>query len=255
MQHVFTLFRRELASYFLGPMAFLILLAFQVIAWMNFWTLVDDLSANPSAVGMVRDPMNVYISGSPAFWIGVFVAIPALTMRLIAEERRSGSLELLLTAPVTETQVVVAKWLAGVVMFAVLIVPFLIYLPLLYFQAKYYFDVGPLVSLLIGLLSMGMMLVSIGLFYSSLTRNQIIAAVLSFTTCFMLVVATQVAMTYALATRRQALAEASQFVSLVYQVGTFGSGQLDVRYLALHASVAVVMLYLTVKVLEYRRES
>ena len=61
--------------------------------------------------------MNTYIPGSPAFWIAVMVSIPLLTMRLFAEERRQGTIEALLTVPVTETEVVVAKWLAGVIMY------------------------------------------------------------------------------------------------------------------------------------------
>ena len=257
MRHVPTLFFRELASYFLAPMAFLIVLAFQAIAWLNFWTLVDELARNGQAYSGLRDPLNTYITGSPAFWMGLLVAIPALTMRLIAEERRSGTIEQLLTAPVTEAEVVVSKWLAGVVMYLDgLLLPFAsrIYLPFLYYQGMYHFDVGPVIALGIGLASMGMMLVALGLFFSSLTRNQIVAAVLTFATIFLLIVLVQAGYAYAMF-RRASWAEGLQFVSVVHQVNTFGAGQLDLRFLALHISASVMMLYLTVKVLEYRRES
>jgi gliding motility-associated transport system permease protein len=253
MRHVPTLLRRELAGYFLGPMAFLILLAFQAIAWLNFWSLVDELARNAQVYSGMRDPLNSYVTGSPAFWMGLFVAIPVLTMRLVAEERRSGTIEQLLTAPVTETEVVVSKWLAGVVMYLFLLLPFALYLPVLYYQAKYYFDVGPVISLGVGLTSMGAMFVAIGLFFSSMTRNQIVSAVLTFATVFLLIVVTQAGYAYAMF-RRSNWAEAIQFVSVVHQVNTFGSGQLDLRFLALHLSTSVLMLYLTVKVLEYRRE-
>ena len=253
MRHVPTLLRRELASYFLGPMAFLIFLAFQAIAWLNFWTLVDELSRNGQSFSGLRDPLNTYVSGSPQFWIGLLVAIPVLTMRLLAEERRSGTIEQLLTAPVTETEVVVSKWLAGVIMYLALLVPFALYLPFLYYQAKFYFDVGPVISLGIGLTSMGMMLVAIGLFFSSLTRNQIVSAVLTFAAVFLLIVLTQAGYAFALF-RRSSWAEAILFVSVYHQVMTFASGQLDLRFLALHLSAAVLLLYLTVKILEYRRE-
>ena len=69
MRHVFTLLARELAAIFLGPMAYLVLLAFQFIAAVNFWDLVDILSAPRSELSSLRDPINTYISGSPAFWI------------------------------------------------------------------------------------------------------------------------------------------------------------------------------------------
>ena len=144
MRHISTLLNRELGAYFLGPMAYLVLLAFQVIAFLNFWELVDALSEPQRELSSLRDPMTTYIAGSPAFWLAILVAVPMLTMRLLAEERRSGTIETLLTLPVTETEVVVAKWLGGVVMYCVLLVPFALYLPFLYYQAKFDFDLGPL---------------------------------------------------------------------------------------------------------------
>jgi ABC-2 type transport system permease protein len=252
MRHVPTLLRRELGAYFLGPMAFLIVLAFQVIAWFNFWQLVDNLSRPQQSLSSLRDPMNSYISGSTPFWILLLVALPALTMRLVAEERRSGTIETLLTVPVTETEIVLAKWLAGVVMYLVLLVPFAIYLPFLYYQARFYFDVGPLLTLGIGLTTIGMMFVAIGLFFSALTRNQIIAAIWTFVVLFLLLLLTL--LVYYVAAERQAgWADAVRFVALLYQVQSFGSGQLDLRFLTLHLSVCAFMLYLTVKILEYRR--
>ncbi len=254
MRHVPTLLRRELAAYFLGPMAFLIFLAFQAIAWLNFRTLVDDLARNSQSFSGLDDPMNAYISGSLPFWIGLLVAVPLLTMRLLAEERRSGTIEQLLTAPVTEAEVVVAKWLAGTAMYLGLLVPFALYLPFLYYQGHYRFDLGPVASLAVGLTSIGMMLVAIGLFFSALTRNQVVAAVLTFATIFLLVFASRAAYASALQ-YRASWAGAMAFLSVIDQVGRFGSGQLDLRFLAVHLSVAVPLLYLTAKALQYRRES
>ncbi len=254
MRHVPTLLRRELGAYFLSPIAFLILLAFQAIAWFNFAELVDNLVRNARAFSTLRDPLNTYISGSVPFWIGLLVAVPALTMRLVAEERRSGTIEPLMTAPVTESEVVIAKWLAGVVMYLALLAPFALYLPFLYHQAKYYFDLGPVAALGIGLATMGMMFVAIGLFFSALTRNQIVAAIWTFAALFFLILLTTAAHRYA-TIRRASWADAMQFVSVLDQLNTFGAGQLDVRFLALHLSVCALMLYLTVKVLQYRREA
>jgi ABC-2 type transport system permease protein len=252
MRHVPTLLRRELGAYFLGPMAFLILLAFQFVAWLNFWELVDSLSRPQQAFSSLRDPLNNYISGSTPFWIALLVAIPALTMRLIAEERRSGTIETLLTVPVTEAEVVVAKWLAGVVMYLILLLPFAIYLPFLYYQAHFRFDPGPIAALSIGLTTLGMMFVSIGLFFSALTRNQIIAAIWTFVALFLLILLTLLGYSYALE-RQAPWADAVRFMAVLYQVQSFGTGQLDLRYIALHLSVAAFMLYATVKVLESRR--
>jgi ABC-2 type transport system permease protein len=251
MRHVFTLLGRELAAYFLGPMAYLVLLAFQLIAALNFWDLVDVLGTARGELSSLRDPMNTYISGSPAFWIAVMVAIPLLTMRLFAEERRSGTIEALLTLPVTETEVVVAKWLAGVIMFCALLVPFFLYLPFLHYQAKYDFDLGPIMSLCVGLTTMGMMLISIGLFLSSLTRNQIIAAIWTFIVLLVLIVLFAIAYLFA-AQQHFAWADGLRFVAVLYQIQSFGQGLLDFRYIAVQLSVCVFMLSLTVRVLEMR---
>lgn len=252
MRHTPTLVRRELGAYFLSPMAFLILLAFQVIAWFNFWELVDGLNRRQQSFSSLRDPLNNYLAQSIPFWIGLLVAIPALTMRLLAEEKRSGTIETLLTVPVTEAEIVVSKWIAGVVMYLVLLLPFAIYLPFLYYQAKFYFDPGPLISLSLGLTTLGMMFVAIGLFFSSLTRNQIIAAIWTFAVLFLFVFMTLLLYFYA-AGQRLEWAEGIRFVAVLLQVQSFGMGRFDLRYVALHLSVSIFMLYLTVKVLEFRR--
>ena len=252
MRHVPTLLARELGAYFLGPMAYLVLLAFQVIAFLNFWELVDMLSQPQREFSSLRDPMNTYISGSRPFWFAVLVAVPALTMRLIAEERRSGTIETLLTLPVTETEIVLAKWLAGVLMYLALLVPFALYLPFLYFQAKFYFDLGPLVTLGIGLTTMGMMFVAIGLFFSALTGNQIVAAIWTFVVLFLLVVLTLLLYSTGPASRRHGPRPFASCRS-TSRSRAFGQGQLDLRTIALHLSVCVFALYMTVKILEIRR--
>lgn len=251
MRHVLPLLTRELAAYFLGPMAYLVLLAFQFIAVLNFWELVDTLSTPQRELSSLRDPMTTYISGSPAFWIAILMAVPMLTMRLFAEERKSGTIEALLTVPVTETEVVVAKWLAGVLMYCALLVPFALYLPFLYFQAKFAFDIGPVLTLGLGLTTMGMMFIAIGLLLSALTRNQIIAAIWTFVVLFVLVVIFPVAYLFA-ARQHAAWADGIRFVAVLFQIQNFALGQLDVRFLAVHLSVCIFLLSLTVKAIQMR---
>lgn len=252
MKHVLTLLARELGAYFLSPIAYLVLLAFQLIAWLNFWELVESLSQPQREFSSLRDPMNMYISGSVPFWFAILFAVPALTMRLFAEERRTGTIEGLLTIPVTETEIVISKWLAGVVMYLLLLVPFVIYLPFLYHQARFYFDLGPLIGLGIGLTSMGMMFVAIGLFFSVLTRNQILAAIWTFVVLFLMVVLSMLVYYYA-ARQQSSWAESARFLSAFSQIQAFGFGRIDFRTIALHLSVCVFTLFLTAKILEIHR--
>ena len=184
--------------------------------------------------------------------MAVLFAVPAITMRLLAEERRSGTIESLLTVPVTEGQVVAAKWLAGWIIYATLLVPFLLYLPFLRQVGRYLFDVGPVVSLTIGLLSIGAMFVAIGVFFSALTRNQAVAAIATFAALFLILILSVIG--YAGAYQRQSpWLEGIRFLTVLHQAQEFGAGQLDLRYLALHASITGFFLFLTVKVLQGRR--
>jgi ABC-2 type transport system permease protein len=256
MRHVPTLLRRELAAYFLGPMAYLILLAFQTIAWINFDGTLESLARRPRIYAGVPDPLNYYLAGSPPFWIALMVALPALTMRLVAEERRSGTIETLLTVPVTETEVVVAKWLAALVMYLVLLLPFAVYLPFLYHQGKFYFDLGPVASLAIGMTTIGMMFSAIGVMFSAATRNQIVAAIWTFVVMFaLLFLPRQLAGTMATmgTPARLKWAEVMQFVSVLDQAMAFGLGQVDLRVVVLHLSICVFALGAAVRVLQWRR--
>jgi ABC-2 type transport system permease protein len=252
MRHIPTLVRRELAAYFFSPIAYLILIAFQVIAAINFGELVRSLSTAQNEYSGLSDPLNAYIASSGPFWFAVMFAVPALTMRLLAEERRSGTIEALLTVPVTELEVVVSKWLAGVVMFWALLLPFAVYLPFLRHYGQFPFDLGPVIGLAIGLTTVGMMFVAIGLFFSALTRNQIIAAVLTFCALFLVVFLSFVAYSQAVELRLP-MANGLKYASVIMQIHEFGVGQLDLRYLAMHLSASVFLLFLTIKLLELRR--
>ena len=257
MRHLPTLLKRELAAYFLGPMAYLTLLAFQTIAWINFGNMLESLVRNPRIYSGVPDPLNYYLAGSPPFWIALMVALPALTMRLLAEERRSGTIETLLTAPVTGAEVVLSKWLAALVMYLVLLLTFAIYLPFLYHQGKFYFDVGPLASLAIGMTTIGMMFTAVGVLFSALTRNQIVAAIWTFVVMFTFLFVPETlsgALTMAASPSQMRWAEALQFVSVLHQASAFGLGQLDLRVLMLHLSICAFALGLAVKAVEWRRE-
>ncbi|AMV38933.1 ABC transporter permease [Planctomyces sp. SH-PL62] len=253
MRHVPTLLARELGAYFLGPTAFLVLLGFQVVAFLNFWELVESLARPQIEFSSLRDPMSAYISGSTPFWFAILVAVPLLTMRLLAEENRSGTIETLVTLPITEGEIVVSKWLAGVVMYLVLLVPFALYLPFLYYQGKYEFDVGPLLSLGVGLTTMGMMFVAIGLLFSSLTRNQVVAAVWTFVTLFVLVVMTLLLVDFLSARRMSGWANAARHVAVLHQIHGFALGRFDVRTIALHLSACIFLLYATTMLLAARR--
>lgn len=252
MNHILAVTRRELASYFLRPTAYFVLLGFQLIAALDFFQLVELLSDPRQAFSFSGrlDPMTSYIAANWLFWVALMVAIPALTMRLIAEERRSGTLEGLLTVPIAEHEIIVGKWLAGFVMYLAMLVPFAIYLPFLWRVGRYDLAPGPLISLGIGLASMGGMFVAVGVFFSALTRNQIEAAIGAFVVLLGLLL---VPMLGEVVRASPEWAEATTFLSVYSQLNDFAAGRFDARVVAVHLSVTAFLLFLAVKVTEARR--
>lgn len=252
MRHVPALARRELASYFLRPTAYFVLLGFQLIAGLDFFQLVELLSDPRQAVSFSGrlDPMASYVAGNWLFWMALLVAVPALTMRMIAEERRTGTIEGLLTAPVAESEIVVGKWLAGLVMYLALLAPFALYLPFLVKAGGYPLEVGPLVSLLVGLTSLGALLVAVGLFFSAITRNQVEAAIGTFVTLLALLLVPLLQGVFGTA---PGWSEGVAALSIYYQLNDFAVGRLDLRVVAMHLSAAAFLLFLATKVTDARR--
>jgi ABC-2 type transport system permease protein len=137
-------------------------------------------------------------------------------------------------------------------MYLALLAPFALYLPFLYYQARFHFDVGPVISLGVGLATMGMMFTAIGVFFSALTRNQVVAAIWTFVVLFMLIIMTLLVYFYA-ARQQTGWAEASRYVTVMYQVQNFGLGRVDMRTVALQLSVCVFVLYAATMIFAARR--
>src|SRR5262249_53320611 len=130
--------------------------------------------------GSVEEPIVQYYFFALIPVLAVILQVPAITMRLLSEERRTGALEVLLTAPVSEAPVVVGKFLATWIFFMVCWVPAGLFLIALRIETGQEFDYRPLLSFYAALAACGAAFVAIGLFFSALSSNQIVAAVLTF---------------------------------------------------------------------------
>jgi ABC-2 type transport system permease protein len=164
---VLAIMKRELQAYFFSPIAYIIFAAFMMIVGYLFWIV---LATSKLAT---LEPM-LY---NAAFIL--LLASPVLTMRLISEEKKSHTIELLLTSPITPAEIILGKFLACFVLYAVLILLTLQY-PLILHHYAPTMDWGPIISGYIGLLMLGAAFISVGVFASTLTENQIIAAMISF---------------------------------------------------------------------------
>jgi ABC-2 type transport system permease protein len=187
-------------------------------------------------------------TGLPA--IIQLVIVPVVTMRLLSEENRSGTLEMLLSAPVNETSVVLAKFVAVLIFWLVTWAPYFLYLVALRVVGGEEFDYRPLLSFGLALLACGSGFMAMGLFCSALTKNQIIAAVLTF-------VGMMIHLTFLLL---QGLFARGSVWSDIFSYASFFelwqntlNGNFAPRFLMFHVSAAVFFLFLSVKTLEARK--
>src|SRR5271154_3484042 len=192
MRNIWTICRKELSSYFVSPIAYLLLTMFAVIFGFFFWNSVGyfNMMGLESQMRGQSFPMSVneYVIRpllSNVSVIGLFF-IPLITMRLFSEEKRTGTIELLATSPIKDYEIIVGKWLAAVLMYVFMVASTVL-------DFGYLFKYGnpdwkPLAIGYLGLVLQAGGLIAIGTFISTLTRNQIIAGAVTFGVCLMLYV-------------------------------------------------------------------
>jgi ABC-2 type transport system permease protein len=253
-RQIVVLTRRELASLFFSPLAYFVLLAFTILgAWiflkftLNFLYPVQLWAGPPPSR---QEPiLAFYVIGWEPM-ISVLMFVPVLTMRLFSEEHRTGTLEMMLTAPVEETVVVLSKFLAALILFLIVWLPWGLYLVSLRWVGGSEFDYRPVVGFSIALLVSGSAFVSMGLFFSSVTKNQLVAAVFSFVFMFALFL---VYFVQGMLPDDSALQPILSHLAFVELWQNSLQGRLAMRDLMLYLSATIFWLFLTVKVLESRK--
>jgi ABC-2 type transport system permease protein len=236
MMRAITIGRRELASYFYSPIAYVAMGLFLFAAGFSFW---DDFQ--PGQPAMMRAIFEHMV------WLLVFV-IPILCMGLLSQEWATGTIETLMTAPLEESQVVIGKFLGSLAFFIVLLMPTFLYVIMLRIYSQP--DYGPIVSGYLGLLLVGALFIAMSLFCSSLTRSQVVAAVASAAILLVTSIVPWYASSRATLTGFWRKA-ADQGVLNHY--ADFSKGVVDTGNLVFFIAATVVFLFLTVKVLESRR--
>ena len=260
MRATLSLMRREFSAYFLSPIGYVVFVVFLVATGHLFYlTLLQLTARGPHGINF---PMQLMLSDR-WFWLVFLFIPPLLTMRLFAEERGSGTLEMLLTVPLRDWQIVLSKYAACFAFYLLLWVPTLAYLPVLLdlswdvslvpwhatFAAG--IDPWPVVSSYLGLALAGAKFLALGLFVSSLVRSQMVAALIALTLSLLFIVA---------GFWRPEMETGSTLdqVLLFFTVPlhfdrNFSRGLVDTRQLVLYTSVTLFCLFMTVRSLESRR--
>ena len=236
MKNILAIYKKEFASYFNSPIAYIYITAFLVFSgWIFFRGFFLIGQAN----------MRGFFSLLP--WIFLFF-IPAITMRLWAEEKKIGTMEILMTLPVTDTEVVLGKFLAAFIFFSITILLTLTIPLTLFYLGKP--DIGPIIGGYLGALLMGAAYLSIGLFVSSLTENQIVAFILGIFLCFILFIIGEDIVLMALPS---SIASIFSFLGLGYHFKSIGRGIIDTRDIIYYLAVIGFFLFLNIRSIESRK--
>jgi len=252
MKNVITIAAKELRSYFASPIAYLLMAFFGLIFGFGFYTATRDFvrfSFQASMMGRGM-PMNVNeqvirpLLGF-ASTIALFI-IPMITMRLFAEEKRTGTIELLMTSPVRDIEIILGKWVAAMGLFVCILFMSMLNIGLLFAFGKP--DWKPVLVAYLGLLLQGGCLLAIGAFISTTTRNQIIAGGVTFFVCLLLWL-----LSWFTAFDATGWAQVVNYLSIVTHFDNFAKGVLDLKDVVFYLSMIFFGLFITSRSMESLR--
>jgi ABC-2 type transport system permease protein len=237
--------KRDLGSFFVSPLAYVVLTAWLIWNGIVFWILAEFYARNAVSSG-ASNPLSGFFGGSALFFIPLMVFVPVLTMRLVASEKQTGTLESLMTAPVSESSVILGKYAAALAMWCVLWLPTVVYAWIMSQHGTV--DWGAVAASYLGIFCLGGYFMAIGLLMSVLAPSQIIAAVLSFVTLGVLF--TVGIGEFVLDGQAR---EICAYLSMWSHMQSFSKGVVDTRYLVLDLSIAVLAVGLGIGALKARK--
>jgi ABC-2 type transport system permease protein len=243
---------KELKSYFASPIAYLLLTIFAVIFGFFFSAATAFFSLRSTEMQMMGRSFPMDINEliirpllSNASVIALFL-IPMITMRLFAEEKRSGTIELLMTSPVTDLQIILGKFLGALILYCCIVGVAALNFVFLFIYGNP--DTKPLLVGLLGLLLQGGAMIALGTFISTTTRNQIVAGGATFAVCLLLWV-----LDWLSAFETAAWAKVLSYLSIIQHFEPFTKGVLDSKDVVFFLSLTFFGLFLTARSMESLR--
>lgn len=234
MHNILTIAKKELRSYFTSSIAYVVFAMFLVLAGY-FFTVILLYTQEASLKGAAY---NIVIT--------LLFLIPLITMKSFAEERKQGTLELLMTKPITDLEVALGKFCAAAFMYLIMLATTLVYVLILIKYGNP--DMGPIYSAYIGLILVGFAFIALGVFASTLTENQIVAAVIGFAMILLLWV-----LSWASSQFTGNMGEIISYLSLSGHYDNFVKGVIDLKDVVYYLSFIIFWLFVTVKSIEVRR--
>lgn len=243
MRGFWPIFKRELFSLFVTPLAWVVITAFLLLQGLHFFLIVTHFS-NQAELSADAGPVQSFFGQTILLYLPLLFVCPLLTMRLFAEERRSGTIETLLTAPVSAAGVVLAKYAAVLTTYVAMWAPTLMYMVLISKTGEVDWRVVGACYLAVFLVGAGYL--AIGIMCSSLTKSQLMAAVLAALAVIGLFMIGIGEFIFPEGPAHDICA----YVSLWSQMNDFSKGIVDLRRLTFDATVVVLPLFITVRAVE-----
>ena len=252
MSNILAVAHKELKSYFASPMAYIIIGFFALVFGYFFIALLlffDQRSMQVAGLGgsqtmnVNQDLLRPVFQNTMVIFLFV---LPMITMRTYSEEKRSGTIELLLTAPLTDFQIIMGKFLGAMGLYAAMLGITLIHVGLLFIFGQP--EVLQIVTTYLGLLLMGGCFISVGLLISSLTKNQIVAGMITFVVFLMLWIINWIASSMGPTTQ-----EVLNYLSITEHLDDFTLGVIDTKHLVYYFSVMAFGLFLTARSVDVER--
>ena len=250
MANVFALARKELRSYFASPIGYVIVGLFALLfgyffyAYLGFFVRSSEQMMQSGRTPNVNQDMIRGVLLNSA--VIILFIMPMITMRTYSEEKRSGTIELLLTSPLTDVQIILGKFLGAMGLYAVMLAVTLVYVAILFVLGNP--EWKPVVAGYLGLLLMGGCFVSVGLLISSLTKNQIVAGVVTFAVFLLLWVINWIGENSGPTTR-----EIVSYLSITEHFDDFARGVIDTKHVIYYLSFITFGLFLTAKSVDSER--
>ena len=250
MGNIVAIAQKELKSYFASPIGYIITGIWALLYGWFFFNILYFFVRQSMSMSQMQGPQAMNLNQqlirpliAQNLPILVLFLLPAVTMRTYAEEKRSGTVELLFTSPLTDLEITLGKFFGAMALYAVMLGVTLLHVLILFAYGSP--EWKPIVTVYIGLLLLGGCFISVGLFISSLTRNQIVAFVVTFGVFLMLWVITWIGSF--LGTTGDQL---TQYLSIIDHFDDFGKGVLDTSHLIYYISFIAFGLFLTAKSLD-----
>ena len=252
MKNILLICFKEFKGYFVSPIAYAVMALFGLIFGFGFYTATRDMVQLGFRAQMMgqQQPMSVNeqvirpllgFAGTIALFL-----IPMITMRLVAEEKRTGTIELLLTSPVRDIEIILGKWCGALLLYMCVLGMSVLNVAMLFMWGKP--DLKPVLVAYLGLLLQGACLLAIGTFISTTTRNQIVAGGVTFFVSLLLWL-----LSWFTAFESTVLSKVINYMSIVTHMENFSKGVVDTKDVVFYLSMIFFSLFLTSRSMESLR--